>query len=148
MAGNITIDLYNVSDDNEKVNKTLGTAKEFTSSTIKEQTDVTNITLRIQTTDNLSGYNYAYIPHYGRYYFIESVEATPNGYWVITCRCDVLMSFKDAILALSGTVTRSETLWNAYLNDPEYKALAYRKCVTKAFPNEINDDNFILITVG
>ena len=48
MAGSITIDLYNVSDDNEKVDKTLGTAKSFTSSTIKEQTDVTNITLRIQ----------------------------------------------------------------------------------------------------
>lgn len=148
MAGSITIDLYNVSDDNEKVDKTLGTAKEFTSSTIKEQTDVTNITLRIQTTDNLSGYNYAYVSEYGRYYFIDNIETTPTGYWVLSCRCDVLMSFKADILALRGTVTRSESVYNVYLQDSEYKALAYRNIVTKRFPNAINQDTFILMTVG
>ena len=142
-----SVTLYNTSSDNEKINKSLGTGTAF-DIVLKEQTDAFRPSFRITSSSNLSGYNYCYIPRYGRYYFIESVEATPNGYWVFTCRCDVLMSFKDAILALSGTVTRSETLWNAYLNDPEYKALAYRKCVTKAFPNEINDDNFILITVG
>lgn len=148
MAGSITIDLYNVSDDNEKVNKTLGTAKEFTSSTIKEQTDVTNITLRIQTTDNLSGYNYAYVSEYGRYYFIDKIETTPTGYWVLSCRCDVLMSFKTQILNLMGTVTRSETLYNGYLTDPTYKAYAYRNIVTRSFPSAINSDTFILMTVG
>ncbi len=148
MAGSITIKLYNVSDDNEKINKTLGTAKEFTSSTIKDQTDVTNITLRIQTTDNLSGYNYAYVSEYGRYYFIDKIETTPTGYWVLSCRCDVLMSFKDQLLQLDGTVTRSESLYNGYLNDSEYKALAYRKIVTKQFPTAVNQDTFILMTVG
>lgn len=148
MAGSITIDLYNVSDDNEKVNKTLGTAKEFTSSTIKEQTDVTNITLRIQTTDNLSGYNYAYVSEYGRYYFIDKIETTPTGYWVLSCRCDVLMSFKDDILALKGTVTRSESVFNVYLQDPEYKALAYKNIVTRTFPTPVDQDTFILMTVG
>ena len=148
MAGSITIDLYNVSDDNEKIDKTLGTAKEFTSSTIKEQTDVTNITLRIQTTDNLSGYNYAYVSEYGRYYFIDKIETTPTGYWVLSCRCDVLMSFKADILALKGTVTRSESLYNGYLIDNEYKAYAYRNIVTKQFPNGLTDDTFILMTVG
>lgn len=148
MAGSITIDLYNVSDDNEKVNKTLGTAKSFTNCSIKEQTDVTNITLRIQTTDNLSAYNYAYVDEYGRYYFIDRIETTPTGYWVLSCRCDVLMSFKDQILALKGTVTRSESVYNVYLQDSEYKALAYRNIVTKRFPNAINQDTFILMTVG
>ncbi len=148
MAGSITIDLYNVSDDNEKVNKTLGTAKEFTSSTIKEQTDVTNITLRIQTTDNLSGYNYAYVSEYGRYYFIDKIETTPTGYWVLSCRCDVLMSFKTQLLDLKGTVTRSESLYNGYLMDSQYKAYAYRQIVTKTFPSAVANDTCILMTVG
>ncbi len=148
MAGTITINLYNVSDDNEKVDKTLGTAKSFTNCSIKEQTDVTNITLRIQTGDNLSGYNYAYVSEYGRYYFIDKIETTPTGYWVLSCRCDVLMSFKNQILALKGTVTRSESVYNVYLQDSEYKALAYRNIVTKRFPNAINQDTFILMTVG
>lgn len=148
MAGTITINLYNVSDDNEKVDKTLGTAKSFTNCSIKEQTDVTNITLRFQTTDNLSGYNYAYVSEYGRYYFIDKIETTPTGYWVLSCRCDVLMSFKDQILELKGTVTRSESLYNGFLTDPTYKAYAYKQIVTKTFPNAINDDTFILMTVG
>ena len=148
MAGSITIDLYNVSDDNEKVNKTLGTAKEFTNCSIKEQTDVTNITLRIQTTDNLSGYNYAYVSEYGRDYFIDKIETTPTGYWVLSCRCDVLMSFKTDILKLNGTLTRSESVFNVYLQDPEYKALAYRDIVTRIFPTPVDQDTFILMTVG
>ena len=148
MAGSITIDLYNVSDDNEKIDKTLGTAKEFTSSTIKEQTDVTNITLRIQTTDNLSGYNYAYVSEYGRYYFIDKIETTPTGYWVLSCRCDVLMSFRTQLLELKGTVTRSESLFNGYLMDSQYKSYAYRNIVTKTFPNAVANDTCILMTVG
>ena len=142
-----SVTLYNTSSDNEKINKSLGTGTAF-DIVLKEQTDAFRPSFRIASSSNLSGYNYAYIPRYGRYYFIESVNATPNGYWVFTCRCDVLMSFKTAILGLQGTITRSESIFNAYLNDPEYKALAYRKCVTKAFPNEIKDDHIILITVG
>lgn len=148
MAGSITIDLYNVSDDNEKVNKTLGTAKEFTNCSIKEQTDITNITLRIQTTDNLSAYNYVYVSEYGRYYFIDRIETTPTGFWVLSCRCDVLMSFASQILDLRGTVTRSESLFNMYLMDERYKAYAYRDIVTKQFPSAIEDDSCILMTVG
>ena len=142
-----SVTLYNTSSDNEKINKSLGSGVDF-DIIMKEQTDAFRPSFRIASSSNLSGYNYCYIPRYGRYYFIESVEATPNGYWVFTCRCDVLMSFKTAILGLQGTITRSESVFNAYLNDPEYKALAYRKCVTKAFPNEINNDHIILITIG
>ena len=148
MAGTITINLYNVSDDNEKVDKTLGTAKSFTNCSIKEQTDVTNITLRIQTTDNLSAYNYAYVDEYGRYYFIDRIETTPTGYWVLSCRCDVLMSFKSDLLNLTGTITRSESIYNMYLMDDAYKAYAYRDIVTKQFPTAVDDDSCILMTVG
>ena len=148
MAGTITINLYNVSSDNEKINKTLGTATSFTNCTILETTDVVRPTVRIQTSLNLSGYNYMYIERYGRYYYIERIETTPTGMWVLYTRCDVLMSFKSDILALDGTLTRSEVRFNGYLNDSEYKAMAYRKIVTKQFPNAINNDCFILMTVG
>lgn len=148
MAGTITIKLYNIDDDNEKIQKTLGTATEFSNCTIKETTDVTRPVVRIQTSDNLSHYNYMYIDRYSRYYYIERIETTPTGMWVLHTRCDVLKTYASQILALDGTITRSETLWNTYLNDPQYKALAYRKIVTKKFPNAVSDDTFILMTVG
>ena len=143
-----TVKLYTVTDDAKVVSKHLGTAAEFNSVTVKETTDVTAPVLRIASSSNLSGYNYCYIERYGRYYFINRIDTTPDGMWVIHCRCDVLMSYKSQIKALTGTLERSETEFNGYLMDPEYKALAYRKIVTKQFPNAIEGDTFILMTVG
>ena len=143
-----TVKLYTVTDDAKVVSKSLGTATEFTSVTVKETTDVTAPVLRIASSSNLSGYNYCYIERYGRYYFINRIDTTPDGMWIIHCRCDVLMSYKSQIKALTGTLERSETVFNGYLNDSEYKALAYRKIVTKQFPTAMDNDCFILMTVG
>lgn len=143
-----TVNLYTITDDAKVVSKHLGTATSFTSVTVKETTDVTAPVLRIASSSNLSGYNYCYIERYGRYYFINKIDTTPDGMWVIHCRCDVLMSYKSQIKALTGTLERSETVFNGYLNDSEYKALAYRKIVTKQFPTALDDDCFILMTVG
>ena len=148
MPEGFTVKLYTVSDDNNKVNKTLGTATELTGVILKETTDVTAPTIRIQSTSNLSGINYCYIERYGRYYFVDKIETTPNGFWQLTCRCDVLMSYKSQILALTGTLERSETEYNGYLMDPQYKSMSFRKIVTKQFPSAMTDDCFILMTVG
>ena len=147
MAG-FEVNLYTVLDDANTLSKSLGTAKTYSSVIVKEPTDVTAPTIRIQTSDNLSGINYCYIAHYGRYYFVDKIIATPNNYWQLICRCDVLMSYKNQIKALTGTVERSENTFNAYLNDEKYKSLAYRKIVTKQFPEALDDDCFILMTVG
>lgn len=147
MAG-FSVKLYTVSDDNKVVSKTLGTATEYANCIMKETVDVTAPVIRISTSTELSGKNYCYIERYGRYYFVDKIETTPDGYWQLHCRCDVLMSYKTQIKALTGTLERSQNTFNGYLNDPQYKALAYRKIVTKQFPTAINDDCFILMTVG
>ena len=139
---------YTTTDEAEKVTKTLTNAATYSNVTMKDPTDTVHPVVTIQTSANLSSVNYMRIERYGRYYFVEKPIAVKNGVWELHCTSDPLMSFKDSLLNVSGTVTRSETLFNAYLNDPEYKALAYRKCVTKAFPNEINNDHVVLITVG
>ena len=145
----ITINLYTVSDDRDHVYKTLGTPTTYSNCVIKERTSVQDPVIRIQNnTDNLSGLNYAYIERYGRYYYIDQIETTPDGFWVLHLHSDVLMSRAAALQNLEGTITRSETMFNGYLNDPQYKALAYRNIVTKKFPNAIDDDTFILMTVG
>ena len=143
-----TVKFYTVSDDARVVSKTLGTPTEYTNVVIKETTNVLAPTIRVARSSNMSGYNYCYIERYGRYYFITAIETTPDGMWVISCRCDVLMSYKSQIKALTGTLERSEKNFNGYLNDSQYKAYAYRKIVTKQFPTAINDDHYILMTVG
>lgn len=142
----VTIKLYSVSDDALVVNKTLGTAKEYTC-VLKDATEVLNPAFTIATSDNLSNYNYAYIADFGRYYYIHPTAAL-NGLWSFTSHVDVLMSKKDQFLNLSGTLVRSENVYNGYLIDPEFKAVAYKKIVTKQFPNAMTNDCFILMTVG
>lgn len=144
-----TVNLYTISDDRNKLSKTLGTPTSFTSYVLKEPTDVVNPVLRIQTDTNLSGFNYVYIERYGRYYFIENIVATPNNFWELHCKVDVLMSFKTQIRSLRGTVTRGEKLFNGYLNDPEYKAYAYTETIVRKFPQSFEGtDALILLTVG
>ena len=141
-----TVKLYQVTDDERVVHKTLRSEKSYTC-TMKNETEILAPEINIQTTDNLSDYNYAYIERYGRYYYIKP-STTPNGFWRMTGRVDVLMSHRTELLKLSGTLKRSERIYNGYLNDPEYKALAYRKIVTKQFPFAMTGDCFILMTVG
>lgn len=142
----VTVKLYKVTDDERTVSKTLGTAKEY-SCTLKNEQEILSPDVTIQTSDNLSDYNYMYIERYGRYYFVKP-STTPNGYWRLAGRVDVLMSHRSELLTLTGTLVRSEKIFNGYLNDPEYKALAYRKTVTKQFPHAMTEDCFILMTVG
>lgn len=144
-----TVNLYTISDDRNKLSKSLGTPTSFTSYVLKEQTNVINPVLRIQTDTNLAGFNYVFIERYGRYYFIEKIDTTPTGLWILSCKCDVLMSFRTQIRALKGTVTRGEKLFNGYLNDPEYKAYAYTETIVRKFPQNFEGtDALILLTVG
>ena len=119
---NIAVKLYKITDDERVVAKTLGTAKEY-DCVMKDETQILTPEIRIQTSDNLSDYNYAYIERYGRYYYVKP-STTPNGFWRLTGRVDVLMSHKTELLKLTGKLKRSETTFNAYLNDSEYKAYA------------------------
>lgn len=139
---------YTIDDDTYKVNKTLGTGTTYENVVMKSETDTVHPVLTIQSTDNLSSVNYVYIERYGRYYFAEKPIAVKNGVWEVHCKSDPLMSFKNSLLNITGTVTRSESLYNGYLNDSEYKALAYRDVYTLAFPNEVNNDSLILLTIG
>ena len=143
----VTIKLYKTESDREKLSKNLTDEKSY-DCILKDTTEVIKPVIRISTSDNLSSYNYCYIETFGRYYYIDSIETTPNGFWIIHCTVDVLQTYNDQIKDCKGTITRSETLFNAYLNDPEYKALSYRKIVTKKFPTAIDNDCFILMTVG
>lgn len=139
---------YTTTDEAEKVTKTLTNAATYSDVTMKDPTDVVHPIITIQTTANLSSVNYMRIERYGRYYLVEKPIAVKNGVWELHCTSDPLMSFKESLLNVYGTVTRSETLYNGYLNDSQYKALSYRNIVTKTFPQAVANDSCILMTVG
>lgn len=148
----MTIKLYNISDDPKKLEKTLtdtGAGKNLIDTytvNMKGGGDILNPVFTLSGAD-LHAANYCYIARYGRYYFCEC-SVNPAGVWTIKCHVDVLMSHASQLKALTVTLDRSESLYNGYLPDSEYKSLGYRTVAIKQFPKGLTDDNYILITTG
>ena len=144
----MTIDLYTISDDPRVVDKTLGTAVASITDAIRGPVSEEGGTITIDSTTDLSSVNYAHISDFSRYYYVEQITALRNNIWTLTLRPDVLMSFASGIKALTGTIDRNEGLADAYLQDGQYVAKVYKQITTKAFPNSMDSDSIILMTVG
>lgn len=139
--------LYTNTNADDHLTPSLGTGLSFDNCVLKHEADVDAVTLEIQTETNLAGYNYAFVSRYGRYYWVR-VRSVRYGLWELTMESDPLATFRTELLNLRGTVDRAETLYNGYLNDPNYQALAPLEYTFKEFPNGLTDDALILVTVG
>lgn len=102
--------------------------------------------------DYATGYNYAYVQKWNRYYFISKGSIFNGKQAHVPGVCDVLTSFADEIKTLSAFVTRTENNKNSYLPDGNYHAQANRQCETITFnktPFSVNyaTDKVYLLTV-
>ena len=70
---------------------------------------------------NPTAYNYAYIPTYGRYYYVEN-WTFDGGLWSADLSVDVLASFKEAIGAASLYILRSSAEYDEKILDTLYPA--------------------------
>ena len=90
------------------------------SCTLLDNTTLFNPTFKLSIGSNPVGYNYCYVADFGsRYYFITDIS-TAQGFWYISCSCDVLASFKSQILAGSHYVVRSASNYDEYILDTAY----------------------------
>lgn len=140
--------LYNNLSEKNKLNKTLQNAYEL-NGVLKEETSVLNPDVLIEI-ENPTNFNYAHIPEFGRYYFIKGFTSVRNGLWRISLNVDVLYSFKDEILNLSGIVSNSETNGaDNYLNGDVWKSKVKETTSIINFPSGLSENgHFILITAG
>jgi len=149
----MNIKLYTITDDPKNMTKTLidsGADANLIGTytvTMKNLDDIFEPEFHLTGSD-LHGANYAYIPRYGRYYFITVINVSPTGVWQFKAHVDVLMSHAAQLKELPCTLDRSESLFNGYVPDAEYKSKGYRAIAMKKFPSGMYDDNFILITTG
>ena len=94
----MNITLYFNKSEKQKIGKNLTNSLEFTG-TLRDETSVIDPVIMIEA-ENLSQYNYCYIPQFHRYYFIDNIEVVRQGLWRIRCHVDVLESHKNQILDL------------------------------------------------
>lgn len=119
------------------------------SGTLREETSVISPVILMEL-ENPSGYNYAYIPEFGRYYFISDMVSVRKGLWRISMKVDVLESFKNYILDLGVILSDSEnTGAENYLSGEVWKAKVKEKTDIINFPSGLSETgHFILITAG
>ena len=109
------IELCKITDNPNKVNKSVEVVTELTSVKFIDDTSITNPVIRtsnIRDITNLrkDGVNYVHINALGRYYFIKDIVARKVGFVDLYLDVDVLMSFKDDILSSTQIINRAENL--------------------------------------
>lgn len=143
------IKLYNTRSENNKLNKLLTEIQEIENAKILNQASIINLTITIKRdlVSDFTNVNYVYIDNFSRYYFVEDVKIE-NGFLILNCRCDVLMSHREQISNIYCTIERNQNLSNGYLYDNNYKVLSYENIVCKQFPNGLTTNGIILMTAG
>lgn len=140
------IDLYSITDDPRKLEKTLGTADSRTGA-VRGAIDVLRPEVLVEGGVVLA--NYAYIGDFGRYYYIEEREVVRKGLQRLQLRVDVLMTYAAQIKACPAVCARSANVVNAFLPDSRRPELAFKtSCVYTFSPLTYSAKPIVVITVG
>jgi hypothetical protein len=144
----MVITLYKNTSDSRKLDKSLTMPLEL-EGVLREESSVITPSILISN-HNLSDYNYAHIPAFGRYYYITDITSVRNGLWRVSLKCDVLMTYKSQIRSCKGILRNTQSTGATdYLTGEQYKRLV--KTVTDIidFPYGFNDNGeYILIVAG
>ena len=135
--------LYKSLDEKNRIRKTL-TGELVLNGALRDNSSVIKPTILIQT-DPLD-YNYAYIPEFGRYYYITNITAFRKNAWLIDLKCDVLMSYADDIYKLRVLIDREETQSQQYVSG-DFVLDARHNTEKIAFNNPFTEKNYILVTL-
>lgn len=116
----IVVTLYTYTGDDRVVNKSLGTGTEYNDCTFRDSAELHSPVFTVQA-DVPASVNYCSITdHNGktRYYYATVINLR-TGLSVLTCRVDVLMTYKQELYELSVIPLRSasDNGYNAYIAD-------------------------------
>lgn len=150
----ITVDFFSCSDDNRKIDKNYYIVNRYVNCDVFSECDLYNPSLIVDSNIAISS-NYIYIHNFDRYYFITNKIFDKGGKCTVECECDVLMSFKNAILNSVQLVVRSEDLSNEKVKNSRIAdklrpvtAPAPAGTVQVTDANTVTNEYYILTTIG
>jgi len=114
----ITVKLYSFTKRENSTKRPSSGGTDY-SCTLIDDTSLMNPTFKIESGSNPIGKNYCYVSDFNRYYFVNDISSY-QGFWYISCSCDVLASFKTEIGAESHYVLRSASSYDEYISDNAY----------------------------
>lgn len=113
--------------------------------------------------DTVISWNYAYIPYWDRYYFIQDMTILDGRIWEFRLECDVLASYRSTIRSSTQYVTRSASSYDGRIMDEYYPTINAPTITTNAvtstvtgtgisYPNYFtkgfNDGTFVVGIIG
>lgn len=143
------IKLYKTSSPRKKLVKDLTDGITLTG-TLRGQSSVMSPSLQIQDMPVI-GYNYCYIPDFGRYYYINGINALRANLFELSLGIDVLMTYAEAIRNNAAIIDKMQPQKGAipYINDGSYVNTNKMYQTIINFSGGFNDNGeFILITAG
>lgn len=147
----MTLAFYMCNDDYRVLDKTVGAAVASYTGELREIVGdlEMEIVLPGAAFNTLTQCNYCYIDTFGKYYFREEYRID-NNCTIVKLKEDVRKNFATQIKGIEATIKRTEQRGksDAYIVDDKYIGKAYKRIMTRDFPNELTDYSFILMTVG
>lgn len=124
--------LYTCKDDRKKIVKNpVCLNKNGITIQLKAPTDVMKPTVILSMEsigENWASVNYAYIPEFKRYYFVDNIECKNDKVLSLSMTVDVLYTYRKDLLNTQFEIARSEKINSSYFIDTE-KALRGRRVV-------------------
>lgn len=144
----MTLKLYSNSSEYAALDKELELQLTL-SGILREESSIIDPSILVEDLDDyITDINYAYIPEFGRYYFITNIESVRNHLWRLSLHVDVLHTYADGIRANSGIIERNENLYDLQLNDGLFKTRQNPRIAQYPFPSGFNTWNFVLAVAG
>lgn len=147
----MNIELMRTKDPNNKVVKTTSSLGVITGN-LKEDCSIIDpvITIDFSGVSNFFTCNYAYIPEFNRYYHVRDITVLNAVMAEIRLHVDVLTSFSAGLLNAPCIVSKNESRFNLYINDPNYKCQQQNYILMNQFPSgfPIEDARFVVACLG
>lgn len=116
-ATTFSVYLYKCSCDSKVVDKTEKlTQVALLQGALRDVTSMLSFDIIVEY-GQVPTFNYAYIPSFNRYYFIDDIVSVNNNMWEMLMSVDVLMTYKTAIKALPAFIDRSESNYDRFVID-------------------------------
>lgn len=137
--------LYNTKSSNNTIGKILEDETTLNIS-FKDIANIQNPVIKIRC-NKLINFNYAYIPHFKKYYFIEQITIESGSIFTLYLKCDLLETYKEDILNSVGRI-RAGSLGNEYLDEGYSNEINKTILVYKSNKELIEDNNVIMVALG
>lgn len=143
------IKLYHNNSPNNKIGKSLNSEVTYTGS-LRDSSKIIKPSVLIEA-ESISGYDYAYIPDFDRYYFIKEKTSYRTGLWMIDMEVDVLETYKNDIKNLHCIIEATEDYKGSnYLSNSDswVTSVKAKTDIITFSSGLLNNGEYILITAG